>query len=678
MTVTDYETTIRGYVQLGYKILPLYGIVNGVCTCPSGSACKAAGKHPHWLVKRGVLSATNSDATLSEWFKLSQKGCFTLNWGIALGEGIFAIDVDPRNGGDATLDAFTKAGRAISSPMTATTGSGGLHFLFSSGKQIVKNGTLGTGIDIKGASGYIVVEPSQHVSGGVYRWQDKIIPASELPLAPEWILSQVTKAKASQAPLLDTEASTQPLGQLLTSVGAMGFALGEGRYAVKCPWADTHSDDRGRGNDSSTCILPGKKDAIFKCLHGHCEAKSNGDVYSLYAEKSTGRSLHYSVDKDGVSRLTKNVSNLKTLIQMLYGKRLFSDDAGRYITDNTSNTRRLADKDYSIIRSEICDQFGLDFSIQDVRAYTKLEADSHTRNFLQEYLHTLKWDGIPRIDNWLHTYLGVEPSEYATMVGSKWLLAAVARAIEPGCEVQTVLILEGPQGSGKGKTLRILGGQWFSDSPINFDGQPSSFMALQSVWIYEISELDKLTKFQFGHLKSYISQREDIYKKPYDAELTFAKRSCVFAASVDKTTYLPEDSGYRRWWPVKVGTINLPALERDRDQLWAEAVHRYESGDDWRLSSALQYDLASPEQESRAPTDPWVDQIQKFLDARGQDKVTISDILSQALLIEARNANIKDSVRVGKILHSLGWVKVRDRSNGVAKFYYTCKKAQSA
>src|SRR5262249_42604988 len=152
---------------------------------------------------------------------------------------------------------------------------------------------------------------------------------------------------------------------------------------------------------------------------------------------------------------------------------------------------------------------------------------------------------------------------------SKFLISAVARIYEPGCQADHIIILESDQGEGKSTALRIMGDPFFTDDLAEL-GTKDASLATAGVWIIELSELDAMTRADRSRIKSFVSRRVDRYRPVYGRRLVETKRQCVFAGSVNDSEYLKDDTGARRFWPVRCGRIDLDGIRRDKDQLWAE------------------------------------------------------------------------------------------------------------
>ena len=278
-----------------------------------------------------------------------------------------------------------------------------------------------------------------------------------------------------------------------------------------------------------------------------------------------------------------------------------------------------------------------------------------------KYLNDLRWDGIRRVDTWLSLYLGAESSWYTASVGERWLVSAVARAYRPGCKADCVLILEGPQGIGKSRALRTLAEPWFTDEIADF-GSKDAAMQLLGVWVIEIAELESMTHSEVSRVKAFLSRSTDRFRPPYGRRLVEQPRRCVFAGTVNVEEYLKDETGNRRFWPVRCSVVRLDELHRDRDQIWAEVVHRFKEEASWWLDDAALVQEAAQEQAERLQPDPWRDAIQDFLATR--DDVCIPEILTDCLKKDANRWERKDEMRVGATLRVLGWKRYKRRLPG--------------
>jgi predicted P-loop ATPase len=277
---------------------------------------------------------------------------------------------------------------------------------------------------------------------------------------------------------------------------------------------------------------------------------------------------------------------------------------------------------------------------------------------VRHYLESLKWDGIPRLDNWLSTYLGVEANNYSYAVGSRWILSAVARIYHPGAKADCCLILEGPQGIKKSTALRTLAGEYFTDELADL-GSKDAALQIRGVWIVEISELDSLARSEIASIKAFMSRTSDRFRPPFGKRVIECPRQCVFAGTVNHTEYLRDETGARRFWPVLCGSIDIEALARDRDQLWAEAKQRYSAGEKWWLDTAVLIEIAAEEQAARYQDDPWEEVMAPWLEVRSS--TSVSEVLEKCVSKPQAQWTQADKNRVGRCLRALGWERYRER-----------------
>ncbi|MFP4063370.1 MAG: VapE domain-containing protein, partial [Halochromatium sp.] len=318
-----------------------------------------------------------------------------------------------------------------------------------------------------------------------------------------------------------------------------------------------------------------------------------------------------------------------------------------------------------------------------------------------DYLDGLHWDGRARLDTWLMEYLGCAPvpeecahegaaqteearkqydegHHYLTLVGSLWLIQAVSRVRSPGLKADAVLILEGEQGRGKSTALRVLfGDDWFSDTPIDI-GSKDSYEALRGLWCMELAELDALSKADSRRAKAFFSSPKDRFRLPYGKRSTLFTRQCVVAGTTNEFAHLKDYTGNRRYWSATVGKIDLEALAEDRDQLWAEADHRFRQREPWWPRKEDEH-LFRDQQEARMDIDVWESVIVEFLNGLMRDampgqrhrvQVTMATLMEQALNIDRGSMRRPEQTRVGQIMHRLGWVNTRPRVNGKREYGY--------
>ncbi len=287
-------------------------------------------------------------------------------------------------------------------------------------------------------------------------------------------------------------------------------------------------------------------------------------------------------------------------------------------------------------------------------------AERTTVHPVREYLLACQWDGVGRVDTWLAAYLGTEQSNYTQSVGRAFAIGAVARVFRPGAKVDTTIVLEGKQGIGKSTAIRVLAGDaWFFDTPITM-GDKDGYQALAGKWIGELGELHALSRSDLNRAKNFLTATTDRYRPSFGRRTRDFPRQCVFVGSTNASEYLRDETGNRRFHPVRCGAIDLAGLRRDRDQFWAEARTLYEAGQPWHVSTREFAELAAAEQDARFVTDPWEDTIETWLacashPTRRRAGVTPAEVLGDCLEVPRERWTKGDQDRVAAVLRRLGW-----------------------
>jgi len=229
----------------------------------------------------------------------------------------------------------------------------------------------------------------------------------------------------------------------------------------------------------------------------------------------------------------------------------------------------------------------------------------------RDYLRGLKWDGQFRLDTLLTDHLECEDNAYTRAAGAKWVIAAVARCFDPGTKFDHMLILEGPQGIGKSTFCETLlpNPEWFTDNLADIANK-SAAENIQGKIIVEVGELNSLSGKSAETAKAFISRTEDRYRPAYAKYAEDFPRQCVFIGTTNRANYLKDATGNRRYWPIKAkpGTFQVFQLKQVRDQLWAEAVARYKSGETLYLEGAA-LKASQQEQFERLTEVPFVMEI---------------------------------------------------------------------
>lgn len=306
-------------------------------------------------------------------------------------------------------------------------------------------------------------------------------------------------------------------------------------------------------------------------------------------------------------------------------------------------------------------------------------ARRHRRHPIREYLGSVKWDGVPRVERMLIELFGAAENAYSLRAAQCFMVSAVARVlwVDPkqpsvGAQVDFMLVLEGEQGKRKSSALRaIFGSEWFvetSESPSGKD----FYQVIQGAWGVEIGEMDSFSKADVTSVKTAITRRVDKFRAPYERVPRSYRRECVFAGTTNEHQYLRDPTGGRRFLPVRTdGEVRIDAIVEQRDQLWAEAVAMFHEGFEWWELPAD----AKEEQASRYVGDSWEGRVEQWLDMRMEesrypprlkfdtkvDWATTDNLLSYAIGLDAGKHGRPEQMRVAAIMKTLGWENQRRR-----------------
>jgi predicted P-loop ATPase len=281
---------------------------------------------------------------------------------------------------------------------------------------------------------------------------------------------------------------------------------------------------------------------------------------------------------------------------------------------------------------------------------------------VRDYIEGIQWDGQKRAGVWLTTKLGAELTDYTAAIGRMFLIAMVARIYEPGCKCDHMMVLEGPQGAMKSSACAVLGGSWFSDALPEVSGGKDVSQHLRGKWLLEVGEMHAMGRTETTLLKSFITRQVEKYRPSYGRFEVEEPRQCVFIGTTNREAYLRDESGGRRFWPVKTGTIDIDGLAEDRNQLFAEAFHLYRLGEPWWPDRTFEQQHIKQEQETRFEADAWEESIADFIATR--TKVTIGEIAQAGLHFDKSKIGTADQRRIAAILELLGWHRLPKDSQG--------------
>jgi predicted P-loop ATPase len=290
-------------------------------------------------------------------------------------------------------------------------------------------------------------------------------------------------------------------------------------------------------------------------------------------------------------------------------------------------------------------------------------ADTRKFHPVRTYLESLKWDGVRRLER-LPELMSIEDTPLARTVLRCWFVSAVARVSNPGCQVDTMLVLVGPQGARKSSFFRVLAGpDYFLDTPIDIHSK-DAYIVLRRAFIAEWPELESLNRARDAEaVKAFLTSAVDVYRPPFGRLDVRSPRSCVIVGTTNHKQFLVDETGGRRFWPLLVRiNIDLDTITLWRDQPWAEAFEAYTAGERWYLDPVMEKALEEHQADFKV-SDAWEGLILAWTDPR-RVAFTIADVLKDGLGKHQGQWTRGDEMRVSRVLMTNGYVSKKLHRGG--------------
>lgn len=698
---TSIKDTALDLCKAKFPVLPLFG--------PTEGDANQRGKRPR---QARWQDSFNTEAQLSFWFDQFPNSNVGLITGAA--SGLVCIDVDPRNGGDAWYD-FNK--HLLTGGITETTGSGGLHIWYRHPGGFVESHTgkdgIAKGVELKADGGHqVVITPSVHKCGQPYTCPTDFISirAFEAEPLPEWLAKPIAmpekrkrrKEVYGDKPV-DIEACKDRLDHLAPAIQDHG---GDQATFVACCLGRDHDlspetflpllqgwnercrprwpqsdlmDKLEHGYRYAKAVSPGSAapSKQFAVINAESQREPIATLSAEQAETQTAELVSWtSYLLPGYKDLPHNCeANILLILSN-------DDEINRSLRWNEfTSTLELTtadppwhrkgehgleytDADSLGIHSWLTRKYHVPFDLGKITTAAIAAGKINCYHPVRDYLDSLAWDGAPRIDSLFPVYFGAEDSPYTRAVGRCTLLAAVARVRTPGCLVHTVTTTIGPQGCGKSSAWRVLASpRFYTDADIDA-GSKDAALVLRGRWIAELSEVHTLHRSTANQQKGWISRSSDRQRDPYARLATDTPRMSILVGTSNEARYLSDPSGGRRHWPITVGKIDLFALTRDRDQLWAEASRRRAEGEQWWFTPEIEA-LAAVEQAERLETDERSSLVATWLELgqapfEGGDRAPYEAVTGEEVWIGCGFGTVDTWTRraqltISSIMQSLGW-----------------------
>jgi predicted P-loop ATPase len=357
---------------------------------------------------------------------------------------------------------------------------------------------------------------------------------------------------------------------------------------------------------------------------------------------------------------------LRNLDRILRGDPLFAGTLRWNELKQAIMWRGIALQDHHVteLRLAVAERHDVEFNEKPTYEGLSLVARENSYHPVRDWLETLEWDGIERLDGWLQRWCGADDTPLYRAYGRKTLIAAVRRVYEPGCKVDTVLTLHGGQGVRKSTLIETLAhtSAWFSCGKIDWSSKEGAIV-LNGVWLYEIAELAGKRKAEQETVKGFITTATDKYRPPYGRTIAEVPRSSVFFASTNEDTPLHDPTGNRRWWIVPVRASRIDLVKAEHEQVWAEAVAACRQGEPHYLDEEMEA-LREAANEVFEEQDPLLPRLAEY--ARGRQWFTAGDFwVAEEMPLSQLTGGI--ATRIGHMMKRLGSHDRHERHIGGVK-----------
>ncbi len=493
----------------------------------------------------------------------------------------------------------------------------------------------------------------------------------------------------------DLVAVDDPVANLLIEQGRVLGESRDGGLIITCPWEDEHTHDT-TGTDSTVWFPAGTNGydrGHFKCLHAHCADRLDIEFFQAvgYQEDTlAGFDVVPTTQPDGTpaplpppAYERDNKGAILATVENVALACRRPDECGVHLgydsfqgaimlADAPGEWRSFRDVDYTQLRIMLERQGFKPVGRELVRDVVEKVADENQFDSALTWLDALTWDGVPRVESFMLTYFGADDTPYARAVGLYLWTAMAGRIVEPGIQADMAPILVGAQGLGKssGVAAMVPSPEFFAEVSFN-DKDDDQARRLRGKLVAEISELRGLGTRDEDAIKAFITRTHEQWVPKYREFAASYARRVVFVGTTNRDEFLADDTGNRRWLPVRVGRVDVAALQRDRLQLWAEAR------DLFALEGVAFHDaerLAKDVHGDHMVSDPWEDDIAKWLDTpddfdsgstpRMREYLRINDIAAGALRLEVRQFGKREEMRISKCLQKFGYEKGRRSIGG--------------
>lgn len=518
---------------------------------------------------------------------------------------------------------------------------------------------------------------------------------------PVYRYAEVTQAIAEGKPIfmVEGESIADQLWQLglaaTTTIGGAGKyrAYGsyqqdlEGAILVLCPDRDTpglaHMEDINEDFPDSKWLYAPPSDFYWSHL-----PKSGGlDIKDWVSDGATADQILEAIEDrrvivdlleeafslDPAKESNPSRSKLKekfNAIQAVWGHRLQWNLLKKQI--ELDGKRLTLDR----IKIKIAREIEIDISREDAKEIVLELAHERSYSPVIKYLErvALRYPATSSqiLDQIAPKYFGTADPLHAALM-RRTMIAAVARAFDPGCKHDNITILQGNQGFLKSTFWETLAGREFFTDDIISGSEKDEILKVSQYWLLEYAEFETAyRKKEVSQLKSFLSRRHDSIRRPYGSDIEDFHRPSIFVGTTNRSEFLHDPTGERRFWVIPcLKKIDIAALKEERDLLWAAAIAAYRSGEQWYLTDSEDLALKAANEQYQA-ADSWEEAIASYL--LNRSFTVVGDILSEVLKLELAKQDRASEMRVAEVLRRLGWEKSKQRRiNGKPRWVWEPK-----
>lgn len=698
---------------LGQDLLPVVSNPNAVISV--NSKIKEVGKTPSRYDLKGdavgIVKWTEKQATSGEiaaWSANRDYGiCLQTRYARALD-----IDVPDQALSDAILAAFVReVGLDLLVdilPVRSRSNSGKQLLLFalpgSFGKR--KFNVEGGIVEFLG-NGQQCIVAGTHTSGVRYEWLGGLpLDVTEISLElfeRAWANLVATFATGGAVAGKVGQSVNRPTGAtinddmvpFLQAEGWVRHIESDGRVHIRCPFESEHSGDPAEASETATTYFPagvgGFQQGHFRCLHAHCEGRSDdeyldslGYIASKFTDETDNDLIYGAPEallprfkRDGKGVIEATLTNIEAALRSAKtaGWRIAYDTFKDEVMMATSKGsidkvqwRPMTDGDYTRLRLKL-EAIGFKpVGRELMRDAVTYIAEEITIDTAQVWLGSLRWDGVPRVEKFMHNYFGTEDTDYAKEIGRYLWSALAGRIIEPGCKADMMPILYGAQGIRKSSGIAAMAPRVDCFCELSFSEITHDNIArkMRGMLVAEFAEMDGLHGREIESTKKFVTRTHEQWVPKFKEFTTTFARRLVFIGSTNGDELLEDVTGNRRWLPIEVGKrgdVEVDAIRRDAEQLWAEGAILFSL-------NGVHYDgaerLAVAEHDAFKVSDVWDDIISAWLKLQfdnlesGQPEgFTLDSVLHGALGIPSRDMTKAHQMRGSKSMRKLGYSKHR-------------------